>query len=44
MYTVKFLPNVLNNAVVPEDRLHFVSIKLCKPVRVTKTQPLSLHP
>lgn len=41
---VKFLPNVLNNAVFPDDRLHFIGIKIYKLARVTKTQFFSLHP
>lgn len=36
--TVKFFQNILNNAVFSDDRLHFISIKIYKPVRVTKTQ------
>lgn len=36
--TVKFLQNILNSAVFPDDRLHFIGIKIYKPVRVTKTQ------
>lgn len=42
--TVKFLPNIFNNAVFPDDRLYFIGIKIYKSVRVTKTQFFSLHP